>query len=137
MSPADAAKLLGVATDAPSSDIQHAFARSARLNHPDLLVDATDEERHSAGIRFAELREARDVLLTAPPRVETRMAEMPVPANGTRLPDRPMRNPWSTFLVFLILAIVVVVTASIQDGFRVDFLNDIRGSTVEEPAPGQ
>jgi hypothetical protein len=48
-----------------------------------------------------------------------------------------MRNPWSTFLVFLILAVVVVVTASIQDGFRVDFLNDIRGNTVEEPAPGQ
>lgn len=137
MSPADAAKLLGVATDAPAPEIQHAFSRQARLHHPDLLTDATDEERHSAGIRFAELREARDVLLTASPAVEARFLDTPVPATGTRLPARPMRNPWSTFLVFLILAIIVVVTVTIQDGFRTESVGHLRGGTIEVPASGE
>ncbi|BDZ46804.1 DnaJ domain-containing protein [Naasia aerilata] len=136
MSPADAAQLLGVATDAPVTEIQHAFTRQARLNHPDLLTEATDEERHSAGIRFAELREARDVLLATSPVVETRFVDVPVPASGTRLPHRPMRNPWSTFLVFLILAIIVVVTVTIQDGFRMETVDNLRGGTIEVPASG-
>lgn len=128
MSPGDAAKLLGVAPDAPVAAIQHAFARRARLSHPDLLVDASEEERHAAGIRFAELAGARDVLLEQKPVQPARVV-----AAGTRLPSSPMRGPWATFLVFLLVAFLVVVSVSLQDGFRVGFVQDRRG-TVHAPA---
>ncbi len=42
-----------------------------------------------------------------------------------------MRGPWSTFLVFLILAVVIVIVVTIQDGFRTEFVQDLRGVTVE------
>ena len=78
MSPADAAKLLGVAVDASIPEIQHAYARQARLNHPDLLVEATEEERRAAGLRFAELHDARDTLLSEKPVLPVR----PGPRHG-------------------------------------------------------
>jgi hypothetical protein len=131
MSPADAAQLLGVAPDAPIQEIQHAFARQARLSHPDLLVDATDEERHSAGIRFAELREARDLLVTRKP--GTPITSVHIVADGVPLRAGPMRNPWGTFLVFLLLAIVVVITVTLQDSFRSEFVQNLNGGVVEQP----
>ncbi|WP_210481251.1 hypothetical protein [Naasia sp. SYSU D00948] len=133
MSPADAAKLLGVATDASIPDIQHAFARHARLSHPDLMAEATDEERHAAGIRFAELRDARDVLVAARgsmPAGSPQVAAGPVRIVRTE----PVRGAWSTFLVFLVLAVIVVLVVTIQDGFRTEFVQNLRGVTVEVPA---
>jgi hypothetical protein len=129
MSPADAAELLGVAPDAPIPDIQHAFAHQARLNHPDLLVDATDEERHAAGIRFAELSSAREVLLEQKP-----VYPVHIVADGPSLRSTPLRGPWTTFLVFLLVALVVVVSATLQTGFRVQFVQDLRGTTIDAPA---
>ncbi len=135
MSPADAAILLGVAPGATLPEIQHAFARQARLHHPDLLTDATEEERHAAGIRFAELRAARDVLVSSATSgaAESKGAEpYPWPVRTTR--SEPMRGPWSTVLVFLLLAVIVVTVVTIQDGFRSEFVQNLRGVTVEIPA---
>ncbi|WP_210505812.1 J domain-containing protein [Naasia sp. SYSU D00057] len=132
MSPADAAKLLGVDVGAGIQEIQHAYARQARLNHPDLLVDASDEERRSAGLRFAELHDARDALLAQKPvlPVEVLYEDRP-----SRRPAGPMRGPWSTVLVFLVLAMVVVFVVTMQDGFRMDMVENLRGTTIETPSP--
>src|SRR3954471_1224463 len=134
MSPADAAQLLGVEQDAPIQEIQHAFARQARLSHPDLLVDATEEERHSAGIRFAELREARDLLVTRQPGAgpAPQVTSVHIVADGVPLRTGPMRGPWATFLVFLLLAIVVVTAVTLQDGFRSEFVQNLNGGRVVE-----
>ncbi len=131
MSPADAAKLLGVAPDASIPEIQHAFAHQARLNHPDLMAEATEEERHEAGIRFAELHDARDVLVTSRGSVPLRAAQDSGPVRTLR--TEPMRGPWSTFLVFLLLAALIVTVVTIQDGLRGEFVQDLRGVTVEIP----
>jgi DnaJ domain len=130
MSPADAAKLLGVAADASIQDIQHAYARQARLSHPDLLVDASEEERRSAGLRFAELHDARDALLAAKPVVPIRFVDDGRPI---RIPTGPMRGPWSTILVFLVLAMIVVFLVTLQDGFRMQMVDGLIG-TVDVPA---
>jgi hypothetical protein len=135
MSPADAATLLGVAPGATISEIQHAFARQARLNHPDLMADATEEERHAAGIRFAELGAARDLLVAS----AASSAALPPRAQPDAWPVRtartePMRGPWSTFVVFLLLAVLIVTVVTIQDGFRSEFVQNLRGVTVELPA---
>ena len=129
MSPAEAAELLGVEPDAGLPEIQHAFARQARMNHPDLMADASEEERHAAGIRFAELRDARDVLVSSRDSPPMRLPPGAVPVRITR--TEPMRGPWSTFLVFLILAVIIVIVVTIQDGFRTEFVQDMRGVTVE------
>jgi hypothetical protein len=135
MSPADAALLLGVAPDASSAEIQHAFARQARLNHPDLLVDATEEERHSAGIRFARVRDARDVLLSRSPDVpDTPVETVHVVADGVPFRGVPMRNPWTTFLVFLLLAFIVVLVVTLEDGFRMEFISQLNGGVGNPPA---
>jgi hypothetical protein len=130
MSPADAAKLLGVGGDASIQDIQHAYARQARLNHPDLLVDASEAERRSAGLRFAELHDARDALLAAKPVVPVQVVDDGQPI---RIPTGPMRGPWATFLVFLVLAIIVVFIVTLQDGFRMQMVDGLLG-TVQAPA---
>ncbi len=133
MSPADAAALLGVAPDASVPEIQHAFARQARVSHPDLMADATDEERHAAGIRFAELRDARDVLVSS--RATTPTSGGVRDSGPMRTMRRePARGTWGTFVVFLILAILVVTVVTIQDGFRSEFVQNLRGDTVEVPA---
>ena len=130
MSPADAAKLLGVGADASIQDIQHAYARQARLNHPDLLVDASEHERRIAGLRFAELHDARDALLAAKPVVPVQLVDDGRPV---RIPAGPMRGPWSTFLVFLVLATIVVLIVTLQDGFRMEMVDGLLG-TVDPPA---
>jgi len=130
MSPADAAKLLGVDADASIPDIQRAFARQARLSHPDLLVDASDDERRSAGLRFAELHDARDALLAEKPVVPVRLVDDGRPV---RIATGPMRGPWSTFLVFLVLAMIVVFVVTMQDGFRMEMVDNLVG-TVDSPA---
>ncbi|MFC0681156.1 J domain-containing protein [Lysobacter korlensis] len=71
MDPATAARVLGVSLDASRADIERAFRRRARLEHPDLTGDAT---------AFAAVTQARDVLVRAegwrtaaadPPRART------------------------------------------------------------------
>jgi hypothetical protein len=130
MSPADAAKLLGVAADASIPDIQHAFARQARLIHPDLLVEASEDERRSAGLRFSELHDARDALLSEKPVVPVQLVDEGRPV---RIRVGPMRGPWSTFLVFLVLAMVVVFVVTMQDGFRLEMVQNLVGN-VDSPA---
>jgi hypothetical protein len=132
MSPADAAKLLGVAADAGIPEIQHAFARQARLNHPDLLVEASEEERRSAGLRFAELHEARETLLAEKPLVPVQLVDDGRPI---RYPVGPMRGPWSTFLVFLVLAMIVVFVVTMQDGFRLEMVQHLVGNVDSPGAP--
>jgi hypothetical protein len=64
MTPAEAAALLGVRTDATHEEVLRAFRRSARASHPDLLVGATPSEVASAEERFVRVSAARDILLT-------------------------------------------------------------------------
>jgi hypothetical protein len=54
-------------------------------------------------------------------------------ADGVPLRAGPMRNPWGTFLVFLLLAIVVVITVTLQDSFRSEFVQNLNGGVVEQP----
>jgi hypothetical protein len=54
--PGTAARTLGVPVDAPREDIERAFRRRARLEHPDVAGDGT---------AFAAVTEARDALLRA------------------------------------------------------------------------
>ncbi|MCU1571055.1 MAG: putative chaperone [Naasia sp.] len=126
MSVAEAARLLGVATDASIPDIQHAFAREARLSHPDLLVEASEQERHAAGIRFAELREARDELLSAKPVVPVQFVTA-----GPQFHRVPGRGMGRSVLVLLLLAGLIVVSVTAQDGFRTDLVQNIRGVYLE------
>lgn len=133
MSPADAAELLGVAPDASIPEIQHAFTRRARLSHPDLMAEASEAERHEAGIRFAELRDARDLLVSS--RADAPLAAHVAPEAWPvrTMRTEPMRGPWSTFIVFLLLAVLIVTVVTIQDGFRSEFVENLRGVTVEIP----
>jgi hypothetical protein len=63
MTPAEAAALLGVRTDATHEEVLRAFRRSARASHPDLLVGATASEVAAAEERFVRVSAARDILL--------------------------------------------------------------------------
>ncbi|WP_106209871.1 J domain-containing protein [Glaciihabitans tibetensis] len=63
MTPAEAALLLGVRSDADAAEIMHAFRRSARSSHPDLLVGASRAELTAAEERFVRVSAARDILL--------------------------------------------------------------------------
>jgi len=85
-----AAALLGLGDIASRSDILRAYSRSARLSHPDLLVDPTPEAVRVANERFVLLTAARDLLLSAPGSVGS--ADGPrgasaAPHGGDGLPD--------------------------------------------------
>lgn len=126
MSPAEAASLLGVEADASIPDIQHAFARQARLTHPDLLTGAGDAERYAAGLRFARLREAQTVLVEQHPVLPVAF-EYP-----TRRPRRQMGGFGGTILAFLILAAVVVFAVTSMDAYRMGQVQNLRGGVVTE-----
>jgi hypothetical protein len=50
--------VLGLEPGAQAEDIRRAYRRLARHLHPDLHPEATDEERRSLSVRFAEVSEA-------------------------------------------------------------------------------
>ncbi len=78
-----AAQVLGVAIDAPRADIDRAFRRLARAEHPDVAATTTD---------FARVTEARDVLVHA---ALTRADAGPEPdlLDGQRLFHAPPASP--------------------------------------------
>ena len=138
MSPVEAAALLGVALDASSTDIQHAFLRLARVTHPDVLADASEEDRRDAGLRFADLKDARDVLLSARPSVEaaaTGWVGSAGLASETRppgaVPGQPTfrrvrsRGMAGSIIALILLAVLLVATVSAQDAFRTSTIVNI------------
>ncbi|MCU1437221.1 MAG: hypothetical protein JWP66_308 [Naasia sp.] len=132
MTPSEAALLLGVGPSASLAEVQQAFTRQARLTHPDLLVDATDDDRHEAGLRFDRLHEARAVLLEHLPVVPVAF-DYPI-----RRPRERMGGFGGSILVFLILAAVIVFAVTTMDGYRLDQVQNLRGgveTTVPDPAP--
>ncbi|HEY8589275.1 MAG TPA: J domain-containing protein [Naasia sp.] len=126
MSPAEAASLLGVHPDASIADIQQAFQRQARLTHPDLLTEADDAERHAAGLRFAQLREAQTILVQQHPVLPVAF-EYPM-----RRPRKSMGGFGGTILAFLILAAVVVFAVTSMDAYRMGQVQNLRGGVVTE-----
>ena len=130
MTPAEAAAVLGVARDASATDIQHAFLRLARVTHPDVLADATDAERREAGLHFADLKDARDVLLRARPSSEAAAAGWVSDgaSSSTRpqgaVPGQPTfrrvrsRGMAGSIIALILLAVLLVATVSAQDAFR-------------------
>jgi curved DNA-binding protein CbpA len=143
MSPVEAAAVLGVALDASSSDIQHAFLRLARVTHPDVLADASEADRRDAGLRFADLKDARDALLSARPRGEasaTGWVEGAGLASQTRpagaVPGQPTfrrvrsRGMAGSIIALILLAVLLVATVSAQDAFRTSTIVNIN-----TPAP--
>lgn len=138
MSPVEAAAVLGVPLDASSSDIQHAFLRLARVTHPDVLADASEADRRKAGFRFADLKDARDVLLSARPRVEAAAAgwvDSAGPASSSRptgvVPGQPTfrrvrsRGMAGSIIALILLAVLLVATVSAQDAFRTSTIVNI------------
>jgi hypothetical protein len=138
MSPVEAAALLGVALDASSTDIQHAFLRLARVTHPDVLADASEADRRDAGLRFADLKDARDVLLSARPSVEaaaTGWVGSAGLASETRptgvVPGQPTfrrvrsRGMAGSIIALILLAVLLVATVSAQDAFRTSTIVNI------------
>jgi hypothetical protein len=111
MSPADAARLLGVPLDASLEDIQHAYLHAARQVHPDVLPDASEPELAAAAARFDELSQAREVLFEHRPVIPIEVAPAAVAVergNGIGGSLAVL-----ALLVFLLLAIV-----SLHDAFR-------------------
>lgn len=146
-----AAALLGLDDVASRSDILHAFARQARLTHPDLLPDPTPEAVREANDRFVLLMAARDLLLASPgPATPTaaggsrpdgseaggsgRSGETPDgAADGADEPqrvvyvydgpDRRKRHGMgSSIVTVLVLAVVLVSVVSWQDSWRMQLL---------------
>jgi hypothetical protein len=153
-----AAALLGLGDVASRSDILHAFARQARLTHPDLLPDAGPEAVRAANDRFVQLMAARDLLLSAPdpavPDESSRPSGGPeddrtgqVFADDADRPEDPPRVVYvyegadrrkrhgmgSSIVTVLLLAVVLVSVVSWQDSWRMHLLGldrDLTSSTV-------
>lgn len=53
---------LGINPEADHETIRHAWVAAARMNHPDALGDATDEERRKAELKMRAINEAWRVL---------------------------------------------------------------------------
>jgi len=125
MTPSEAATVLGVGLDASVGDVQRAFVGVSRKVHPDLLVDATDEDRHAAGIRFGEACRARDVLLATHPVI-------PVRFDYSREPTR-RRGISGSIIVLLLLAAALVASVTMADAYRSSTVENPRGVVSETP----
>jgi hypothetical protein len=141
MSPAEAAELLGVAEDAGIPEVQRAFLRVARQTHPDLLGHLDDFERRAAGVRFAVLREARDVLVERRPSQpeqpdEYEPYEQPVELmehDGPQFHPVPSRGIGRSVIALILLAVILVAAVTAQNSYRTSFVEQLRGGTVQEP----
>lgn len=145
----EAAALLGVPVGATRSEVFHAFARNARLTHPDLLPGATPEAVRAANDRFIRLAEARDILLTHSRSVRTEdvgadppggvyqkaatvadsgaahsVASAQAAEHDEWVPTRRVGQPKGmagSILSVVVIAIVLVVVVSLQDSWRSQF----------------
>ena len=140
MSPAEAAELLGVAEDAGIPEVQRAFLREARHTHPDLLGHLDDLERRAAGVRFAVLREARDVLVERRPsqHEQHEQYEQPVELmeyDGPQFHPVPSRGIGRSVIALILLAVILVAAVTAQNSYRTSFVEQLRGGTgtVQEP----
>lgn len=123
MTESEAAALLGVPLGASIEDVQHAFVREARLNHPDLIGDADESVRREAGRRFARLADARDVMLAGHPVISVQFA-----------PPAPRRRGIGGSVVILILlAVALVVSVTMMDNYRVETVQNLRGGVIQGP----
>ncbi|WP_150306423.1 J domain-containing protein [Planctomonas psychrotolerans] len=143
MNPDEAAGVLGLAGAYTRADILHAYSRSARLTHPDLLPDPTPDAVRSANERFIRLTLARDILLRSP--LPNPSASGAPGSNGFRsngfgphgseqFDNPPQRSDdvgWHTagrrgksrgmggsIASVIALAVVLVVIVTLQDGWR-------------------
>jgi hypothetical protein len=126
MSPAEAARLLGVPLDASLEDIQHAYLHAARQVHPDVLPDADEPELADAAARFDELSQAREVLFEHRPVIPIEVAPAMVAVERGRGIGGSLAV--LALLVFLLIAIV-----SLNDAFRAATVGGLDGRT--PPAP--
>jgi hypothetical protein len=126
MSPAEAARLLGVPLDASLEDIQHAYLHAARQVHPDVLPDAGEPELADAAARFDELSQAREVLFEHRPVIPIEVAPAVVAVERGRGIGGSLAV--LALLVFLLIAIV-----SLNDAFRAATVGGLDGRT--PPAP--
>ena len=123
MTESEAAALLGVPLGASIEEVQHAFVREARRNHPDLLDEADDSGRREAGARFAMLADARDLMLAHHPVISVQFA-----------PPAPRRKGIGGSVVILILlAVALVVSVTMMDNYRVETVQNLRGGVIEGP----
>ena len=125
MTPSEAASLLGVSADASISEVQHAFVREARRSHPDLLDGASAHESHAAGLRFAQLSVARDVLMALHPIIPVRF--IPPPSR-----TRP-KGIGGSVVILLLLASVLVVGVTMADAYRSETVQNLRGGVTQTP----
>lgn len=139
MSPADAARLLGVPLDASLEDVQHAYLRAARQVHPDVLPGASEPERADAASRFDALSQAREVLFEHRPVVATAAAG-PAPAfegPAAAYAAAPMdysrgRGLGGSLAVLALLVLLLIAIVSLQDAFRARTAGSLDG---QNPPP--
>ncbi|MFD1713726.1 J domain-containing protein [Amnibacterium flavum] len=123
MTESEAAALLGVRPGASIEDVQHAFVRAARQNHPDLLSETDDEEWHRAGARFALLADARDLMLAQHPVIPVQFAP----------PPRKRRGIGGSVVILLLLAAALVAFVTAADAYRSDTVQNLRGGVIQAP----
>ena len=106
MDAATAARLLGVPVDASRADIERAFRRRARLEHPDVSGDPT---------AFAAVTEARNVLVRAEGWDAPPAAAVPQP--GRRRAEPIRRPPFELPPILLLLVSVLLIVGTLVAGF--------------------
>ena len=81
---------LGIDPDADHETIRQAWVAAARVNHPDALAGASDEERHNAELKMRAINEAWRILGSA--KLKVQYDEELSQAQET--PDE-IEDPWS------------------------------------------
>lgn len=137
MSRAEAAGLLAVPEDAVGADVQRAFLRAARHVHPDTLPDAGDDERRRAEAAFDRLLRARDVLLVPAPHPGSDAVHGIVRGDpdGPRYRRVPGRGIGGSLVVLALLAFLLVLLVTLQQGVRGDPLDPPRAPPSVGAAP--
>jgi hypothetical protein len=97
MSPEEAAAILGVRPGASTAEVERAYRRLARDEHPDRLAGASEERIAAAGERFSQVSLAHQVMLRE-------IAERPVIA--TLEPEGPLPTGRWIVLGWLIVLFV-------------------------------
>jgi molecular chaperone DnaJ len=94
-------KVLGVARDASSNDIKHAFRKLALECHPDRHVQSSHSSKEVAGHKFRQVSEAYEVLGDAAKRVAYNKGTQYAGTTGTGASRR-----------FVIIIIIIISTVS-------------------------
>ena len=81
---------LGIDPDADQETIRQAWVAAARVNHPDALAGASDEERHNAELKMRAINEAWRILGSS--KLKVQYDEELSQAQET--PDE-IEDPWS------------------------------------------